>query len=391
MYAPNSDYRLNPARAIYISGQIGADMVTRLTPQILRLQHVSREPISVYIDSPGGVVVSMEAILRLLRMTNQDSSEPCRIITAVSNRAASAAADLLSSGDYAIAFPSSSILYHGIRRYEQDALTLESTASLANLLRFGNDYYAMELARKITDRFSFMYAWNRNEFPAVRTQANNPNLSDLDCFVITIKEKLSDKAKHVWEKAASRNKMYESLFSTLLKKVKRKPLDSATMAQLEADAIKAIVDFELARNKGNPQWRFRTGGIGQVAEDFFILQEYMNNYNSDHLRNWCKLWGRWLLTKEQVTEIEKLPDEEQKQKALVDASRPMLQPIWSFFVALCHALQEGENEFTSTDAYWFGLVDEVMGRSDMAPIRMVAEFRPDEPNVPATLPEATHG
>jgi len=320
----------------------------------------------------------MESILRLLRMTDQDGHGACRIITAVTNRAASAAADLLSSGDYAIAFPSSSILYHGIRRFEQDPLTLESTASLASLLRFGNDYYAMELARKTADRFSFMYVWTRPEFAAVRANAADANLSDLDCFVIAMKEKLSDKAKAVWEKAAARNKMYESLFSTLLRRVKRK-IDSATKAEIEADAIRAIVSFELQRNKHNPNWRFSTVGIGQVAEDFFILQEYMNSYDSDHLRTWCKLWGRWLLGQRRVEEIEALPDDEQKQQAFVDDSRPLLQPIWSFFVALCHALQEGENEFTPTDAYWFGLVDEVMGRSDMAPVRSVAEYRDDPP------------
>ena len=46
----------------------------------------------------------MEALLLLLRLSNQDSSGPCRIITAVTSRAASAAADLLSSGDYALAY-----------------------------------------------------------------------------------------------------------------------------------------------------------------------------------------------------------------------------------------------------------------------------------------------
>jgi ATP-dependent protease ClpP protease subunit len=374
LYVPNPDYRLNPARAIYISGPIGPEMVTDLTPQILRLQHTSRAPISVYIDSPGGIVASMESILRLLRMTDQDSSSPCRIITAVANRAASAAADLLSSGDYAIAFPSSSVLYHGIRRYEQDPLTLESTASLASLLRFGNDYYAMELARKTAGRFSFMYAWLRGEFPDVRARNQDPTLSDLDCFVITIGEKLSENAKEVWKKAAARKKMYESLFSTLLKKVRRK-IDSATVAELDADAIKAIVDFELKRNKHTPDWGFRTAGIGQVAEDFFLLQEYMSTHNSDHLRAWCKLWGRWLLTEEQVAKIEKMSGDEQKERAFSDASQPILRPLWSFFVALCHALQEGENELTPADAYWFGLVDEVMGRSDMAPVRLVAEYR----------------
>ena len=36
----------------------------------------------------------------------------------------------------------------------------------------------------------------------------------------------------------------------------------------------------------------------------------------------------------------------------------------SFFVALCHALYEGENELTAMDAVWLGLVDTI--RADIS-------------------------
>lgn len=157
MIVPHSYYRLNPSRALYINGPINRDLVTRITPQILKLQSINRSPITVYIDSPGGHVSSMETILRLLKLSDQDSSGPCHIITAVTTRAASAAVDLLSSGDYAIAFPTSSILYHGLRQQETNPLTVETTSMLTNVLRFSNDIYAMSLAQKIEDRFSFRY------------------------------------------------------------------------------------------------------------------------------------------------------------------------------------------------------------------------------------------
>jgi hypothetical protein len=43
---------------------------------------------------------------------------------------------------------------------------------------------------------------------------------------------------------------------------------------------------------------------------------------------------------------------------------------------LCHALQEGENELTATDAYWLGLVDEVVGKNLLS-ARSFEEFKPD--------------
>jgi hypothetical protein len=79
---------------------------------------------------------------------------------------------------------------------------------------------------------------------------------------------------------------------------------------------------------------------------------------------------------ETLAEIELIVDEAERVELLVENVRPMLQPIWSFFVALCHALQEGENRLTATDAYWLGLVDEVIGK-DLMSLRIFEEFKPD--------------
>jgi hypothetical protein len=54
-----------------------------------------------------------------------------------------------------------------------------------------------------------------------------------------------------------------------------------------------------------------------------------------------------------------------------------LGPLQAFFVAVCHALQEGENELTATDAYWLGLVDEVVGEQNLLSSRNFREFQDD--------------
>jgi ATP-dependent protease ClpP protease subunit len=273
LIVPNKYYRPNPARAIYVTGIINRDMLSRLTPQVLKLQHATRDPITVYIDSPGGNVANMETILRLLQLTDQDSSPPCHIITTVTTTAASAAADLLSSGDYAVAFPTSTILYHGLRRQESDALTVERTSMLANVLRRSNDIYAMELARKIEDRFSFRFVSCRSEFDEVR--AINANaMSDVECFVEVVENRLSPQAKEVWKKVRARHGRYADLFSSVLKRMTR-TTSSTPVVRIEANAIKGIVDFEVKRNKNNRSWSFRDDGIGQLADDFFLFNEYV--------------------------------------------------------------------------------------------------------------------
>jgi ATP-dependent protease ClpP protease subunit len=379
LIVPDKNFRLDPQRAIYVTGLIDDALVSRLTPQILRLQSVNRLPISVYIDSPGGSVSSMETILRLLNLTDQDSSGPCNIVTAVTTRAASAAADLLSSGDYALAFPNSSILYHGLRTFEKNPLTFETSSMLANTLRVSNDYYAMALARKIEDRFSFRYVTVRTEFDAFRTNKSAPSMSDLDCFVEIISTKLSDGARKVWQKAQQRHGRYQDLLDSVLKRTRRN-FATQTVAEIEADNLKAIIAFELKSNKKNPKWSFRTEGLGRLADDFFLLNEYVTTYSSDRLQRWCTSFGKWTLPTKEAEEIDAIADEKERSEKLVAKVRPILQPIWSFFVALCHALQEGENELTAIDAYWLGLVDEVIGESDLWTWRDLFEVQPDPPS-----------
>lgn len=374
MIVPDGNYRLNPSRAIYVSGTINKELVSRLTPEILKLQHSDRSPITVYIDSPGGHVASMETILRLLKLSDQDSSVPCRVITAVTTRAASAAADLLSSGDYAIAYPTSAILYHGLRQHETSPLTAESTSMLANLLRLSNDIYAMELAQKIDDRFTFRFVMARNDFESLRKEKNTPQLSDLDCFVDLVESKLSPAGKELWGKVRARHGRYADLFTYVVKKI-RSGLSSKTRTQVEAIIIKAIVDFELKSNKG-PGWTFKNAGITRVADDFFLLNEYISGFRNKRLERWCRSLGKFMLPASEVETIEKEADEKVKIEKLIEASKPILEPLQAFFVALCHALQEGENDLTATDAYWLGLIDEVVGE-DYLSVRIFEEFKPE--------------
>ena len=99
---PDIDYRLNPARSIQVNGVIDDQLISKLAPEILALRRGNLEPITVYINSPGGMVRSMETLLALLQTRDQDGNAP-RILTVVFGIAGSAAATLLGLGDYAVA------------------------------------------------------------------------------------------------------------------------------------------------------------------------------------------------------------------------------------------------------------------------------------------------
>ena len=323
---------------------------------------------------------SMETVLRLLKSPDQDSSASCRVITVVTGRAASAAADLLSSGDYPIAYPNSTLLYHGIRTYGQRPLTVQSTSLLAHVLRISNDYYAMELARKIEYRFVFRFLVLKSSFQSFREENPTPVLSDLDCFTGLLASRLSQTAQQVCNKAKERFGRYNALISNVMKK--EKPAAGKRIAQVEARRLKAIVDFEVSSNKKTLEWSFKDGGLSRLADDFFLLNEYLQTHTTERIKQWCKSLGKFALTEAEQLEIDAIADETLRTERMIAKVQPILQPVWSFFVALCHALQEDESELSATDAYWLGLVDEVLGEA-LPTLRILQEYQPDPSPAPA--------
>lgn len=375
MIVPNERFRPNPSRAIHINGVIDQQMVQRLTPRIVFLQSQSRAPITVYIDSPGGRVDSMRDLWRLLNASDQDFRPP----SVVTTRAASAAADLLSSGDYAIAYPKSTILYHGSRtlrdRDLEFPLTAETTSMLSLVLRLTNETSATELLRKIESRFMFRFLFSKPQFGEIRAKAHQA-MSDTDCFLSLITEGLSMPGRKLFETAKERQGRYNSLLN--IAKNARKPKGRRRHAAVEASQLRALVDFEVAENKKNKEWTFQNGGLVRLNEDFFLLNEHFASSQSNRIDRLCTQWGRFALSETERAEIDRAP-EASKDAKLIQKVRPLLEPLWAFFVALCHALQEGENGLTATDAFWLGLIDEVNGAKGLRSIRVIAEYKEDPP------------
>jgi ATP-dependent protease ClpP protease subunit len=368
--APDPDFAPNPARAIHVQGPFDQQLLYRLTPEIIRLLGKGREPITVYIDSPGGPVVYMEALRKLLGTSTQTFAQPCRIITVGTSLAASAAADMLASGDYALAYPETVIVYHGIRVPGDRPLTVEETLSLAQRLRAGNESYAMGLAREAEFRFIFRFISLKDQFATVRQQHPDKR-TDLQCLFHLISEKLSDSANEVLGSAYDRYIRYNALLLTVVQKSNRKS-GYKTAAAMEAAQIKAIVDFEMKDNKKDKDWGFLPEGIQRLSDDFLLLHEYLRMFQSERFRRLCSAWSDFLLSPEERQEIADTPEAERPEK-IVEKVRPQLRPIWSFFVALCYVLQRGENQLSATDAFWLGLIDEVIGIPELPSLRLFLE------------------
>lgn len=362
-------------------GTIDQNLVDRLLPEIITLTSKSREPITVYIDSHGGKVASAELILSLLKSTNQNGDAPCHIITVAVSKASSAAADLLSSGDYAIAFQESTLLYHGARLPMPNPVTAEFATMLTESLKTSNDRYAMSLARKSEWRFMYLVSTLRGEFNKHRKETGNEAITDIQCFQQILRQKLSANAEKLLDQAITRWNRYTALFSLFEKKAER-TRSAENLAAVEKVMLHASINFEYQQNKGKQEWTLRNGGLTRINDDFLLLGEYFQSTYSTQFRELCKRWAPSILTHDQMQELSSL-DEAEAAKKKLELVRPFFQPFWSYFVALCHALQEAENELTPTDAFWLGLIDEPIGHPDLPLLRYFAEAQDESEGEPA--------
>src|SRR5258708_704941 len=275
-----ADYTPNPERAIHVQGTLTEGLLDRLEPEIRALTAANREPITVFIDSPGGPAGVGERILGRLRYTTHDA-RASRIITAAVSRAGSSAADLLSAGDYAIASPESALHYHGTRTPMPDGpVTGEWAMLLGEALTTSNERYAAQLARKSAQRFPFILAALRAEFEEYRAEAADANLSERTCFQSVLLRKLSPEAQKVLARAMDRWDGYNGLLRHFRKRIGR---SRASNTDLQKIMLSASIALECQSNKRNPNWNIGRGGMGRIRDHFYFLDAYFGNVHDVEL------------------------------------------------------------------------------------------------------------
>ena len=152
MPTPDPDYRPDPTRAVNVFREFDQELAEKALLTIASFRNASSLPITVYINSPGGSIRVLENIECALRCADQDK-RVCRVITVAIGDAGSAAASLLSLGDYAVAYKKSRIHYHGARFSEVD-VTMEDASSVASRLLSLNRRIAHNLAERCVDRLT---------------------------------------------------------------------------------------------------------------------------------------------------------------------------------------------------------------------------------------------
>ncbi|MDX2178095.1 MAG: ATP-dependent Clp protease proteolytic subunit [Bryobacteraceae bacterium] len=356
----SSIFRPNPKRSVFVDGQIDEKLVRRLTPRILDLQAESREPITVYIDSDGGSVFYADRLVDLLRAPGQDGEAPCRLIAVSTTLAASAAADLLSSADYAIAYPEAGILHHGTRQNSASPLTVQNASALAASLKSTNDQFASRMAKRCSDRLVLRFATLRGPI--------STGLSTYEKGLTDLPNKLSPNGNEVLGLAKRQIEAYD----TLLLEIRASNFTGCErIAEYEREILIELVRYEVNQNP-ETGWSFEKLGMNKLSQDFLLLSQYLGLQHDEELLKMCHRWAPFFLSKSDLAKIAEKPEKERDDFRL-DLVQGHARPIWLLLIAICKTLQDGEHWLTARDAYWLGLIDEVYGATDLLTLRTFYE------------------
>jgi len=349
-------------------------LVEKLTPRINELRLSSIDPITVYMDSQGGDVWAAENVRSLLQTPNPDGVK-CRLITVVTGYAASAAADFLALGDYAIAYPHSYIIYHGTRRPSPVPLTVEGASSLASNLQQTNEFFAIRLAKRAFDRFVLCVLLLGDEF---QQYANAPVPASQSPDVVPLVEALGRKLgsdKNALIKAAiQRQAAIDALTQSVREHLsKLNPRGSLEGNRFEMEIWQAILAYK-AKLHASEDWRLSGQGLVEVSNDFYLLHDFHFGRQTEALDRFGYIYGRIFLGASELHQHDAIPvaDEDQRSQFLRQHAQPKIRPLWYFMVSLCRILQSADYWFTSEEANWLGLVDEVPG-SDLPNQRQFVE------------------
>jgi hypothetical protein len=308
----------------------------------------------------------------MVKAPHPDGDE-CRLITAVIGIAASAAADFLALGDYAIAYPHTQILYHGSRTDTAGVVTYESATSLASSLQQTNEFFARRLAGCAFDRFMLRLTQLHKEFSDFRNNVSKVPSQVISPIVAALRQKLGPDKIRLLHEAEGRQQRITALTLSVgrhLSKFKRS--EDFSNARFEAEMLKAILGFKLKGHKKDT-WTLSDTGLEEVTDDFKLLVDFHFGSQKRSVKRLVRLYGPLLLGDSEKADYDNLavngPDKEEWLREKIEHK---IQPLWYFMVSLCRRLQSADYDLSPEEAYWLGLVDEVPG-SDLPNLRVFVE------------------
>jgi ATP-dependent protease ClpP protease subunit len=377
---------INTRRAIFLQGDIDENLFHSVAPEILRLKAQSSEPITIFIDSRGGDPAYARRILGLLRGPQRSD-----IVTVAIGYACSAAADLLTQGDYVVAYRNAYLLLHGTRQYLEQPITLQGAEQAAVVLESEDTKAAGQLALGVFRRFLRLYDRHSVEIADSRTQSTSPvmecqdllrkSMIDVPALVYVLSAKVGRNAGRLLSTALQETRRIKSILNLYKEFVERR-VDSAILGLVasrvkgepkkERMQLRVLESVIASRLIGEDRWDLRRESFQQMEADFKQVLQLAEGYYQDDLldlilENEKIFYGSKDLAR--LRRLRMMPWEklEANRRAKVQFSAAIgraynrAELLWQYVTTLCRLLNEDENEFEPEEAWHIGLIDEVVG------------------------------
>jgi hypothetical protein len=199
-------------------------------------------------------------------------------------------------------------------------------------------------------------------------------------------KRLSSGAKRLLERVCSKVTAASVLTDKVMSTLSFKRPGSA--ARQDARVLRALIAHEIKEMKGKG-WQLDELGMNRLVQDYFLLREFNVGRHHPLYYQSVTTWGPEFLNEADNNRFRKFDLQKEEQAAfsfILERAGRYIAPLWFFTVTLSHNLSIGENSVSAEDAYWLGLIDEVIGKNWQCPRRVMEAREQAEPTPPVDAP-----
>lgn len=336
---------LDASRTVFLQSPLDRRAGTALMARVAALLAEEDQPVTVCIRSRGGHLDAYFEVESFIGSMGNGGQGQVHTVAAFAN---SAAAYLLVSGHRAFVFPHVTLGFHGAKWTNVPrALRTETALSIAIRLDIANRNVSRRLARRVALRLAARYL-------------SGPQRARTGSFDIG-----SDIAKQMDERLANEPSRlvlrdalarYRFLRGAIDPQISRA---GATPDAASADLLRAVVEAQSAAEPGNIE-TIDPFYAAEVVMDYILARDLLLGSHSDSDEESVRCCLERALAFPGATPQTPVTPPEQRRHGELGAAQQHALDLWSFAFVLCHRLLSGHNPIVSNDAYWLGLVDEIV-------------------------------
>jgi hypothetical protein len=241
-------------------------------------------------------------------------------------------------------------------------VNVQTAEYLANALRRTNERYARDLALASFPRLLVRFVSSGTKELAAFIQDPSKGLPALANLLQS--HLFSYQLYNLMKRAVERQEAIRSLSAKVYAELARKKKNSLKSIDHEAAIIRTVLNEKLKSARA-ANTSLADGGIDAVVADFQLLHDYYFGTLNRTTQSWVRQYGVMFLKPDETQHYQTAAfnDDAAKAQWLMDVAGPRIRQLWYFSVSVARLLQEEDFEFGSNDAYWLGLVDEVIGEN----------------------------